>query len=227
MKSIKGKVFGIVIGMACISILAIIILTMNLNNIREATNQMITVELLDYEELSNIAMDFEQIHKALLKHVMTTNENKQLIAENEIAAKRKSIEQTLLSYNTRITMEKEEYYQELTYAYAEYLSDLETILTMSNKGEKEKAQTLIFSNISNCETRVETRLSNLQDLSLQSMELEINNVKRFTSQAPYVVAIGIALMVIAVMIVYIATNKLIVIPIKKSTEKVEEMILYF
>lgn len=224
MRTISAKFMAVILVVAAIGLAGIGILVNNINNIRVVTEKTLSEELQDYREISAIATDFEVIHKSILKHVLSTRETKCATAENEIKARKKTIEVLSASYGTRLNPEKKELYDEFNATYAIYLSDLDSILTISKSGDKEKAQTLVFSNIANYEGQMETCLSQLQEISLRNMDEGKAAVYTFTNQVPFVRAISIGLIVCAVILAYIIAKYSVIKPIKKTTKELNKII---
>ncbi len=224
MKKISTKFMAVILVVAAIGLAGIGILVNNINKISVVTEQTLSEELQDYREVSEIATDFEVIHKSVLKHVLTALQTKTATAENEIKIRRRNIEELLASYGTRLNEEKKELYDEFTTTYAIYLSDLETILEISNSGDKTKAQSLVFSNIANYEGQMETCLDQLQDISLQNMDTGKTAVYSYTSQVPFVSAVSIGLLFCAVILAYAIARLTVIRPIKNTTKELDKII---
>lgn len=224
MKKISIKFMAVILIVAAIGLAGMGILVNNVTGIRLVTERILSEELQDYREASEIATDFEVIHKSVLKHVMTSKETKTVLAENEIKAKRKNIDILLASYETRLSDEKRVIYDGLVATYENYLSDLDTILEISKGGDKSKAQTLIFSNITNYEGQMETCLSQLQSLSLEKMEAGKSSVYSYTSQVPLVSALSIGIVILAVIIAYLVAKWTVITPIKRTTKDLNRII---
>lgn len=224
MKKIGTKFMAIILTVAAIGLAGMGILVNNVNGIRSVTERILSEELQDYKEVSEIAMDFEVIHKSVLKHVVTSKETKAALAENEIKGKRKEIAALLASYEARLDEDKRVIYDELTTTYEIYLSEVDTILEVSKSGDRSKAQNLVFSNIANYEGQMETCLSQLQALSLEKMEEGKNAVYFYTGQVPLVRAVAVSIIVFAVLVAYLMARWTIIMPIKRATKNLNRII---
>lgn len=224
MKKISTKFMAVIMIVAAIGLAGMGILVNNVNGIRVVSERILSGELQDYREASEIAADFEIIHKSVLKHVMTAKETKMALAENDIKAKRKNVDALLASYATRLDEEKQEIYDELMAAYTIYLTELDNILEVSKSGDKSKAQTLIFSNITNYESQMETCLSQLQSLSLEKMEAGKQSVYDYTEQVPLVSTLSVSIVILAVAVAYLIAKWTIITPIKRTTRELNRII---
>ncbi|WP_342757960.1 methyl-accepting chemotaxis protein [Kineothrix sedimenti] len=224
MKKISTKFMAVIMIVAAIGLAGMGILVNNVNGIRVVSERILSGELQDYSEASEIAADFEIIHKSVLKHVMTAKETKMALAENDIKAKRKNVDALLASYATRLDEEKQEIYDELMAAYTIYLTELDNILEVSKSGDKSKAQTLVFSNITNYESQMETCLSQLQSLSLEKMEAGKQSVYAYTEQVPLVSTMSVSIVILAVAVAYLIAKWTIITPIKRTTKELNRII---
>lgn len=224
MKKISTKFMAVIMIVAAIGLAGMGILVNNVNGIRVVSERILSGELQDYREASEIAADFEIIHKSVLKHVMTAKETKMALAENDIKAKRKNVDALLASYATRLDEEKQEIYDELMAAYTIYLTELDNILEVSKSGDKSKAQTLVFSNITNYESQMETCLSQLQSLSLEKMEAGKQSVYAYTEQVPLVSTLSVSIVILAVAVAYLIAKWTIITPIKRTTRELNRII---
>ncbi len=224
MKKISTKFMAVIMIVAAIGLAGMGILVNNVNGIRVVSERILSGELQDYREASEIAADFEIIHKSVLKHVMTAKETKMALAENDIKAKRKNVDALLASYATRLDEEKQEIYDELMAAYTIYLTELDNILEVSKSGDKSKAQTLVFSNITNYESQMETCLSQLQSLSLEKMEAGKQSVYAYTEQVPLVSTLSVSIVILAVAVAYLIAKWTIITPIKRTTKELNRII---
>ncbi len=224
MKKISTKFMAVIMIVAAIGLAGMGILVNNVNGIRVVSERILSGELQDYREASEIAADFEIIHKSVLKHVMTAKETKMALAENDIKAKRKNVDALLASYATRLDEEKQEIYDELMAAYTIYLTELDNILEVSKSGDKSKAQTLIFSNITNYESQMETCLSQLQSLSLEKMEAGKQSVYDYTEQVPLVSTLSVSIVILAIAVAYLIAKWTIITPIKRTTKELNRII---
>ncbi len=224
MKKISTKFMAVIMIVAAIGLAGMGILVNNVNGIRVVSERILSEELQDYREASEIAADFEIIHKSVLKHVMTAKETKTALAENDIKAKRKNVDALLASYATRLDGEKQEIYDELMAAYTIYLTELDNILEVSKSGDKSKAQTLVFSNITNYESQMETCLSQLQSLSLEKMEAGKQSVYAYTEQVPLVSTLSVSIVILAVAVAYLIAKWTIITPIKRTTRELNRII---
>lgn len=224
MKKISTKFMAVIMIVAAIGLAGMGILVNNVNGIRVVSERILSGVLQDYREASEIAADFEIIHKSVLKHVMTAKETKMALAENDIKAKRKNVDALLASYATRLDEEKQEIYDELMAAYTIYLTELDNILEVSKSGDKSKAQTLIFSNITNYESQMETCLSQLQSLSLEKMEAGKQSVYAYTEQVPLVSTLSVSIVILAVAVAYLIAKWTIITPIKRTTRELNRII---
>ncbi len=224
MKKISTKFMAVIMIVAAIGLAGMGILVNNVNGIRVVSERILSGELQDYSEASEIAADFEIIHKSVLKHVMTAKETKMALAENDIKAKRKNVDALLASYATRLDEEKQEIYDELMAAYTIYLTELDNILEVSKSGDKSKAQTLVFSNITNYESQMETCLSQLQSLSLEKMEAGKQSVYAYTEQVPLVSTLSVSIVILAVAVAYLIAKWTIITPIKRTTKELNRII---
>jgi methyl-accepting chemotaxis protein len=224
MKKISTKFMAVIMIVAAIGLAGMGILVNNINGIRVVSERILSGELQDYREVSEIAADFEIIHKSVLKHVMTAKETKTALAENEIKAKRKNVDALLASYATRLNGEKQEIYDELMATYTIYLTDLDNILEVSKSGDKSKAQTLVFSNITNYESQMETCLGQLQSLSLEKMEAGKQSVYAYTGQVPLVSTLSVSIVIFAVIVAYLIAKWTIITPVKRTTGELNRII---
>ena len=224
MKTISTKFMAVILIVAAIGLAGMAILVNNVNQIRSVSERILSGELQDYREASEIVMNFEVIHKSVLKHVVTAKETKAALAENEIKAKRKAITALLESYATRLDEEKQPIYDELIKTYEIYLSDLDAILEVSKSGDKSKAQNLVFSNIANYEGQMETCLSQLQDLSMEKMEAGKEAVYIYTKQVPLVSMAAVGIIIFAVIIAFLVARWAIIMPIKRTTRELNKII---
>lgn len=224
MKKISTKFMAVIMIVAAIGLAGMGILVNNVNGIRVVSERILSGVLQDYREASEIAADFEIIHKSVLKHVMTAKETKMALAENDIKAKRKNVDALLASYATRLDEEKQEIYDELMAAYTIYLTELDNILEVSKSGDKSKAQTLVFSNITNYESQMETCLSQLQSLSLEKMEAGKQSVYDYTEQVPLVSTLSVSIVILAVAVAYLIAKWTIITPIKRTTKELNRII---
>ncbi len=224
MKKISTKFMAVIMIVAAIGLAGMGILVNNINGIRVVSERILSGELQDYREVSEIAADFEIIHKSVLKHVMTAKETKTALAENEIKVKRKNVDALLASYATRLNGEKQEIYDELMATYTIYLTDLDNILEVSKSGDKSKAQTLMFSNITNYESQMETCLGQLQSLSLEKMEAGKQSVYAYTEQVPLVSTLSVSIVIFAVIIAYLIAKWTIITPVKRTTGELNRII---
>ncbi|TCL56928.1 methyl-accepting chemotaxis protein [Kineothrix alysoides] len=224
MKKISTKFMAVIMIVAAIGLAGMGILVNNINGIRVVSERILSGELQDYREVSEISADFEIIHKSVLKHVMTAKETKAALAENEIKAKRKNVDALLASYATRLNGEKQEIYDELMATYTIYLTDLDNILEVSKSGDKTKAQTLVFSNITNYESQMETCLGQLQSLSLEKMEAGKQSVYAYTEQVPLVSTLSVSIVIFAVIVAYLIAKWTIITPVKRTTGELNRII---
>ncbi len=224
MKKISTKFMAVIMIVAAIGLAGMGILVNNINGIRVVSERILSGELQDYREVSEIAADFEIIHKSVLKHVMTAKETKTALAENEIKAKRKNVDALLASYATRLNGEKQEIYDELMATYTIYLTELDNILEVSKSGDKSKAQTLVFSNITNYESQMETCLGQLQSLSLEKMEAGKQSVYAYTGQVPLVSTLSVSIVIFAVIVAYLIAKWTIITPVKRTTGELNRII---
>ncbi len=229
MRKIGGKFLFIFILLAVIGLSGMVVMAMNLNNIRIISETMTAVELVDYKEISEMRTGFEMIQKSIAKHVMTNNENKCIIAENSIKKTQGRMGEILSSLESRTqntrgdSVEAEAMYGQLVEAYGIYGQYLEQVLEISKTGDKAAAQKSMWSNLSNCEGQVETCIDNLQTFYYSNLEAVEGTLKQYTNNVPFVVGTAVGLMILAVILSYLLAHQTIIRPIKKSTKGLKEI----
>lgn len=224
MKSVTLKFMSVILVVAAIGMVGMFLLAVNTNSISTATREILDENVTDFTDVSQIATDFQVIHKAILKHVITNNQNKCILAENEIKNKRKTIEEAMVSYDSRLSEAEAEIFRELQETYAIYLNDLEHILKISQSGEKEKAQGQLFSNITNYEGQMETCLENLQAQALEQMESGQAAVIGHMDRIPIMMAIAMGIMVLAVILGYFLARRIVIRPVKEVTGELAKIV---
>lgn len=229
MKKIGTKFLLTFMLLAGIGLLGMLVMSFNLNNIRRTTENMIVVELLNYKDASEMRTSFELIQKSLMKHIITTNENKSIIAENSINETKERIKELLSSYKERIGDEEKdagqyrEIFDSLASAYNIYVEYLEQVIRVSKSGDKILAQNMMWSNLSNLEGQVETGILHLQNLSYGNMESVENVLSEYMRMIPFVIIIVVGFMLAAMSVSYLLGYKTMIEPIKKSTNSLHQI----
>lgn len=224
MKRISNKFLCFIICLVVIGLTGTIIMTVNLHNIKLTTTNMTSKELLDYKDAAIMTEEYDQIKNSILKHVMTSNQNKCTIAESEIKSSRKEIEVVLDSIKSRLTPSNEEAYYQVVEAYHIYLTYLDEVLAISQSGEKETAQKKLWSNLSNCETQVQTPMDEIKTTAFEGMTGVEKILGGYLQKTPVVVALSIVFMLIAAVFSWFMAEILIVKPIKITTAGLKHII---
>lgn len=224
MKRISNKFLCFIICLAAIGLTGTIIMSVNLQKIKMATTNMTSQELLDYKDVTIMTEKFDQIRNSILKHVMTSNQNKCTIAESEIKSSRNDMQTALASLKSRLTPSNEEAYNQVVEAYHTYLTYLDEVLAVSQSGEKETAQKKLWSNLSNCETQVQTPMDEIKSSTFENMTGVEGVLDGYLHKTPIVVALSILFMLIAAVLSWIMAELLIVKPVKTTTAGLKHII---
>lgn len=225
MKRIGSKILFTTLLVAFVGILGMIVLYGSISKISEVNNNKLSVSLVNYKSVSSISINFKSIQENIAKYVMTDNQNKSIVTSNEIAAATKTIEETFSSQGDLLKSVDEDAYNNLVTAYEQYMVEVETVLKMSEDGDKKGAQKRLWSNLTNVSYTMLTYLNNMLDLTYQSMEDSQTKMNTYVSTAPAALAVGFILIIVFTIFSAVYGRKSIVKPIERVTSELNRITL--
>jgi len=225
MKKIAYKFLAVICSMVVISLAALQILSGNVKTISEASTELLDKQVYDMDLIQAINLNYEEIYRLTVCHTLTTAQGTMDNYESEIADRKSEIQTSMAAYKEGITNpEINKSFTDFEEKMNAFLRTVDSIIEKSAGGEKDMA-TIYINNtlgvtVGNLEAYIDelTNYSDQQFVDGQARLIEVEN----TSMR--IVSIAMILMLVAAVLVYVISNRLIVSPIKSATKELKSII---
>lgn len=225
MKRIAYKFAAAIMGLTLIAVIALGILANNLTNITESSQQVMNNEVEKINLLHGIYEDYLNMYMNLYAHINVRLTRIMDKRAEDIMESRAQMWESMEQYKASITSsEVQEVYDILESRLQNFDVYVDAILDSSRKDDKERANSLVSSNLSMLNNTISANMNTLLDYSAEELDNSKASLQKKAESSYTVIAGVIVLLLAAAVLVLFVSDRLIVVPIRKIAVVINGMI---
>ncbi|MBO5094075.1 MAG: methyl-accepting chemotaxis protein [Lachnospiraceae bacterium] len=225
MKKIAYKFMAVIGILVVISLVALQILSNNIKTINQASSDLLDKQVTDLNLIQTVNMDYQEIYRVTLCHTMTNAESSMRAYEKQIDEKKAELLESMAAYKSRVTDEEiAKIVDGFEGKCTAFLKTVESIVDNSANGKKDMAMIYINNTLGVSVSNLESYIAQLKEYTNQEFEAGRVELLATAKASNQLIVMAMALMLIAMIVVYFIASRAIVRPIKLATKELQAII---
>lgn len=225
MKKIAYKFMAVICVLVAISLIALQILSSNIKTINQASSGLLDKQVTDLNLIQTVNMDYQEIYRVTLCHTMTNADSSMRAYEKQIEEKKAELLTSMDTYKSRVTDEE---IAAVVTAFegkcTAFLKTVDSIVDNSANGKKDMATIYINNTLGVSVSNLEEYITQLKEYTNQEFEAGRAQLEETAKASNQLIMMAMALMLAAMVVVYIIANRAIVRPINLATKELQAII---
>lgn len=225
MKKIGFKFALAIIVLALISIVSLGFMANSMTTISQSSQDVMNNEVEKINLIHSIYEDYLDIYVNVYAHVNAKLTKTMDRRADDILERRAKMWESMEAYKAKITSEETgKVYAALESRLVSFDDIVDNVIENSRKGDKERANNLISNNLGMLNNVIDNSMNDLLEFSSQELESSKAYLQGKANSAYTLIVVVVILLVVAAVLVLIIANHIIVVPIQKIAQVINQMI---
>lgn len=225
MKKIGFKVAAAIMVLALISIISLGFLANSMTTVTTSSQNTMNNEVEKINLIHGIYEDYLDISMNVYAHVNAKLVRTMLARSKDVEERRVQMWESMNAYETMITSgEVREIFDSLKKRLESFDTYVDSILEESLKGDKEKANALISNNLGMLNNIIDRNMNSLLEFTAADLDSSKTFLQQKTSESYVLIVVVIVLLIVTAALVVLIARRIIVRPIQKIAQVINEMI---
>ena len=220
---LEMKIMLLILLFAAAAFGCIFILVNKLQSITNVSNEIVTKQVTEQEQISELSREFTYINGQVLTHVMTTNNVTMEELKTKILAEMEQMDTQMDAFSKCLSEndQRRDAFQSAYDVYAKYKRTVESLLETS-AANKTQAYVSATSNLPMFNESIEACMDEMLEITETQMDIAHAGMEERAESVPGIVAV--ASLILALTMLLIMIKLWVINPVKGATKQVDELV---
>ena len=214
---LEMKIMLLILLFAAAAFGCIFILVNKLQSITNVSNEIVTKQVTEQEQISELSREFTYINGQVLTHVMTTNNVTMEELKTKILAEMEQMDTQMENDQRR------DAFQSAYDVYAKYKRTVESLLETS-AANKTQAYVSATSNLPMFNESIEACMDEMLEITETQMDIAHAGMEERAESVPGIVAVASLILALTMLLIMIGIKLWVINPVKGATKQVDELV---
>ena len=203
----------------------IFILVNKLQSITNVSNEIVTKQVTEQEQISELSREFTYINGQVLTHVMTTNNVTMEELKAKILAEMDQMDTQMDAFSKCLSEndQRRNAFQSAYNEYAKYRRTVESLLETS-AANKTQAYVSATSNLPMFNESIEACMDEMLEITETQMDIAHAGMEERAESVPGIVAVASLILALTMLLIMIGIKLWVINPVKGATKQVDELV---
>ena len=201
------------------------ILVNKLQSITNVSNEIVTKQVTEQEQISELSREFTYINGQVLTHVMTTNNVTMEELKTKILAEMEQMDTQMDAFSKCLSEndQRRDAFQSAYDVYAKYKRTVESLLETS-AANKTQAYVSATSNLPMFNESIEACMDEMLEITETQMDIAHAGMEERAESVPGIVAVASLILALTMLLIMIGIKLWVINPVKGATKQVDELV---
>ena len=222
---LEMKIMLLILLFAAAAFGCIFILVNKLQSITNVSNEIVTKQVTEQEQISELSREFTYINGQVLTHVMTTNNVTMEELKTKILAEMEQMDAQMDAFSNCLSEndQRRNAFQSAYDEYAKYKRTVESLLETS-AANKTQAYVSATSNLPMFNESIEARMDEMLEITETQMDIAHAGMEERAESVPGIVAVASLILALTMLLIMIGIKLWVINPVKGATKQVDELV---
>ena len=222
---LEMKIMLLILLFAAAAFGCIFILVNKLQSITNVSNEIVTKQVTEQEQISGLSREFTYINGQVLTHVMTTNNVTMEELKAKILAEMDQMDTQMDAFSKCLSEndQRRNAFQSAYNEYAKYRRTVESLLETS-ASNKTQAYVSATSNLPMFNESIEACMDEMLEITETQMDIANADMEERAESVPGIVAVASLILALTMLLIMIGIKLWVINPVKGATKQVDELV---
>lgn len=222
---LEMKIMLLILLFAAAAFGCIFILVNKLQSITNVSNEIVTKQVTEQEQISGLSREFTYINGQVLTHVMTTNNVTMEELKTKILAEMEQMDTQMDAFSKCLSEndQRRDAFQSAYDVYAKYKRTVESLLETS-AANKTQAYVSATSNLPMFNESIEACMDEMLEITETQMDIAHAGMEERAESVPGIVAVASLILALTMLLIMIGIKLWVINPVKGATKQVDELV---
>ena len=222
---LEMKIMLLILLFAAAAFGCIFILVNKLQSITNVSNEIVTKQVTEQEQISGLSREFTYINGQVLTHVMTTNNVTMEELKAKILAEMEQMDTQMDAFSKCLSEndQRRDAFQSAYDVYAKYKRTVESLLETS-ASNKTQAYVSATSNLPMFNESIEACMDEMLEITETQMDIAHAGMEERAESVPGIVAVASLILALTMLLIMIGIKLWVINPVKGATKQVDELV---
>ena len=222
---LEMKIMLLILLFAAAAFGCIFILVNRLQSITNVSNEIVTKQVTEQEQISGLSREFTYINGQVLTHVMTTNNVTMEELKAKILAEMDQMDTQMDAFSKCLSEndQRRNAFQSAYNEYAKYRRTVESLLETSAVN-KTQAYVSATSNLPMFNESIEACMDEMLEITETQMDIAHAGMEERAESVPGIVAVASLILALTMLLIMIGIKLWVINPVKGATKQVDELV---
>ena len=222
---LEMKIMLLILLFAAAAFGCIFILVNKLQSITNVSNEIVTKQVTEQEQISELSREFTYINGQVLTHVMTTNNVTMEELKAKILAEMDQMDTQMDAFSKCLSEndQRRNAFQSAYNEYAKYRRTVESLLETS-AANKTQAYVSATSNLPMFNASIEACMDEMLETTETQMDIAHAGMEERAESVPGIVAVASLILALTMMLIMTGIKLWVINPVKGATKQVDELV---
>ena len=222
---LEMKIMLLILLFAAAAFGCIFILVNKLQSITNVSNEIVTKQVTEQEQISELSREFTYINGQVLTHVMTTNNVTMEELKAKILAEMEQMDTQMDAFSKCLSEndQRRDAFQSAYDVYAKYKRTVESLLETS-AANKTQAYVSATSNLPMFNESIEACMDEMLEITETQMDIAHAGMEERAESVPGIVAVASLILALTMLLIMIGIKLWVINPVKGATKQVDELV---
>lgn len=222
---LEMKIMLLILLFAAAAFGCIFILVNKLQSITNVSNEIVTKQVTEQEQISELSREFTYINGQVLTHVMTTNNVTMEELKAKILAEMDQMDTQMDAFSKCLSEndQRRNAFQSAYNEYAKYRRTVESLLETS-AANKTQAYVSATSNLPMFNASIEACMDEMLETTETQMDIAHAGMEERAESVPGIVAVASLILALTMLLIMTGIKLWVINPVKGATKQVDELV---
>lgn len=222
---LEMKIMLLILLFAAAAFGCIFILVNRLQSITNVSNEIVTKQVTEQEQISGLSREFTYINGQVLTHVMTTNNVTMEELKAKILAEMDQMDTQMDAFSKCLSEndQRRNAFQSAYNEYAKYRRTVESLLETS-AANKTQAYVSATSNLPMFNASIEACMDEMLETTETQMDIAHAGMEERAESVPGIVAVASLILALTMLLIMTGIKLWVINPVKGATKQVDELV---
>ena len=222
---LEMKIMLLILLFAAAAFGCIFILVNKLQSITNVSNEIVTKQVTEQEQISGLSREFTYINGQVLTHVMTTNNVTMEELKTKILAEMDQMDTQMDAFSKCLSEndQRRNAFQSAYNEYAKYRRTVESLLETS-AANKTQAYVSATSNLPMFNESIEACMDEMLEITETQMDIAHAGMEERAESVPGIVAVASLILALTMLLIMTGIKLWVINPVKGATKQVDELV---
>lgn len=222
---LEMKIMLLILLFAAAAFGCIFILVNKLQSITNVSNEIVTKQVTEQEQISELSREFTYINGQVLTHVMTTNNVTMEKLKTKILAEMEQMDTQMDAFSKCLSEndQRRDAFQSAYDVYAKYKRTVESLLETS-AANKTQAYVSATSNLPMFNESIEACMDEMLEITETQMDIAHAGMEERAESVPGIVAVASLILALTMLLIMIGIKLWVINPVKGATKQVDDLV---